>query len=72
MFQGNFSSTTGAVTLAMMLLGGVVFEKYGWGTAAKATPIVLLVTGVGLMAMSTVDRKRMPYVPSRLTGFSGS
>lgn len=51
MFQGNFSTTTGAVTLAMMLLGGVVFEKFGWGTAAKATPIVLLITGVSFMVV---------------------
>lgn len=44
--QGNFSSTTGLVTLGMMLLGGQVFKNYGWGTAAKATPVVLLLTGV--------------------------
>ncbi len=44
--QGNFSSTTGLVTLFMMLLSGQVFKSYGWGTAAKATPVVLLVTGV--------------------------
>lgn len=44
--QGNFSSTTGLITLAMMLFGRQVFQKYGWGTAAQATPIVLLLTGV--------------------------
>ena len=46
LLQGNFSSTTGLVTLGMMLLSGQVFKNYGWGTAAKATPVVLLVTGV--------------------------
>lgn len=44
--QGNFSTTTGLVTLGMMLLGRQVFKNYGWGSAAKATPVVLLVTGV--------------------------
>lgn len=31
-----------------MLLGRQVFKNYGWETGAKATPIVLLVTGVRL------------------------
>lgn len=52
--QGNFSSTTGLVTLGMMLLGGQVFQKYGWGTAAKATPVVLLITGVSLIGKCSV------------------
>lgn len=51
LLQGNFSSTTGLVTLGMMLLSGQVFNSYGWGTAAKATPVVLLVTGVRLNGM---------------------
>ncbi|CAM9780054.1 unnamed protein product, partial [Ectocarpus fasciculatus] len=51
-FMGNFSSTTGLVTLGMMLLGGQVFKNYGWGTAAKATPVVLLLTGVGFFSLS--------------------
>lgn len=53
--QGNFSSTTGLATLVMMLVGRQVFQKYGWGTAAKATPVVLAVTGVRKTAI-TVGR----------------
>ncbi|CAM9880086.1 unnamed protein product [Pylaiella littoralis] len=51
-FMGSFSSTTGLATLVMMLLGRQVFKNYGWGTAAKATPVVLLVTGVAFFSLS--------------------
>mmetsp|Transcript_21540 Transcript_21540/g.59696 ORF Transcript_21540/g.59696 Transcript_21540/m.59696 type:complete len:586 (-) Transcript_21540:679-2436(-) len=45
-FMGNFSTATGAVTFAMMLLSRVIFRKFGWGTAALITPTLLLVTGL--------------------------
>ncbi len=45
-FMGYFSLTTGIVTVFMMLfVGGNVMRRFGWGTAALVTPIVLLVTG---------------------------
>lgn len=45
-FMGYFSTMTGAVTVLMMLfVGGNVMRKFGWGTAAVITPIVLLITG---------------------------
>lgn len=45
LFMGNFSTATGAVTFAMMLLSRVIFRKFGWGVAALITPTVILVTG---------------------------
>ena len=39
-FMGNFSSATGTVTLAMMLLGRTIFQKFGWRKAALVTPTV--------------------------------
>lgn len=39
-FMGNFSSATGVVTLVMMLVGRVIFQKFGWRTAAMITPTV--------------------------------
>lgn len=45
-FMGEFATATGIVTFAMMLLSRVVFKKFGWGTAALITPVMLLVTGV--------------------------
>lgn len=39
-FMGNFSSATGVVTLVMMLVGRVIFQKFGWRTAAIITPTV--------------------------------
>ncbi|KAJ1396642.1 MFS transporter superfamily [Sesbania bispinosa] len=45
-FMGDFSTATGIATFTMMLLSQFIFDKYGWGVAAKITPIVLLLTGV--------------------------
>lgn len=51
-FMGYFSTMTGAVTVLMMLfVGGNVIRKFGWGTAALITPVVLLITGVIFFAL---------------------
>jgi len=44
-FMGAFSSTTGGVTLFMMLAGQRILKKFGWGVAAAVTPVTLLATG---------------------------
>ena len=44
-FMGAFSSTAGACTLGMMLLGRKIFDKFGWGVAALVTPSLLMLTG---------------------------
>ena len=38
-FMGNFSTGTGIVTLCLMLLGRVIFNRFGWGVAALITPV---------------------------------
>ncbi|KAJ6308775.1 hypothetical protein OIU76_018377 [Salix suchowensis] len=50
-FMGDFSTATGIATFTMMLLSQFIFEKYGWGVAAKITPTVLLLTGVGFFSL---------------------
>ncbi|ESW22691.1 hypothetical protein PHAVU_005G174000 [Phaseolus vulgaris] len=50
-FMGDFSTATGIATFAMMLLSQFIFDKYGWGVAAKITPTVLLLTGVGFFSL---------------------
>ncbi|CAF1925897.1 hypothetical protein HID58_064969 [Brassica napus] len=50
-FMGDFSTCTGIATFTMMLLSQYVFDKYGWGVAAKITPTVLLVTGVAFFSL---------------------
>lgn len=51
-FMGYFSTFTGAVTVLMMLfVGGNVIRKFGWGTAAQITPVVLLITGAIFFAL---------------------
>eukprot|EP00985_Skeletonema_marinoi_P034445 scaffold43953_cov139-Skeletonema_marinoi.AAC.1 len=51
-FMGNFSSATGSVTLVMMLLGRKIFQKFGWGFAAKVTPAMIGITGMAFYALT--------------------
>jgi len=51
-FMGYFSTFTGAITVLMMLfVGGNVIRRFGWGTAALITPVVLLITGAIFFAL---------------------
>ncbi|XP_031282271.1 plastidic ATP/ADP-transporter [Pistacia vera] len=50
-FMGDFSTATGIATFTMMLLSQFIFDKYGWGVAAKITPSVLLLTGIGFFSL---------------------
>ncbi|MBA0850334.1 hypothetical protein Goshw_028497 [Gossypium schwendimanii] len=50
-FMGDFSTATGIATFTMMLLSQFIFDKYGWGAAARITPTVLLLTGVGFFSL---------------------
>lgn len=51
-FMGNFSSATGTVTLAMMLLGRKIFKKFGWRNAALVTPSMIGITGLAFYALT--------------------
>jgi len=44
-FMGAFSTATGTVTLAMMLIGRRIFKIFGWGVAALVTPTMIAFTG---------------------------
>ncbi|MEG0036905.1 MAG: NTP/NDP exchange transporter [Victivallaceae bacterium] len=45
-FMGKFSTWTGVVSVfTMLFIGGNVLRKFGWLTAALATPCILLFTG---------------------------
>ncbi|KAM1162993.1 hypothetical protein ACFX13_001990 [Malus domestica] len=48
----------------MMLLSQVIFEKYGWGVAAKITPTMLLLTGVGFFSLILFGGPLSPVVAS--------
>ncbi|CAM8948398.1 unnamed protein product [Rhodiola kirilowii] len=50
-FMGDFSTATGIATFTMMLVSQWIFNKYGWGVAAKITPTVLLLTGVAFFSL---------------------
>lgn len=46
-FMGDFSFFTGLVTIVMLLIGGAVIRKKGWGFAAMCTPVVIMITAGG-------------------------
>ncbi|XP_057486661.1 plastidic ATP/ADP-transporter-like [Actinidia eriantha] len=50
-FMGDFSTATGIATFIMLLRSQWIFDKYGRGAAAKITPTVLLLTGVGFFSL---------------------
>ena len=50
-FMGNFSTATGIVTFCLMIISSFIFRKFGWGTAALITPVMLLTTGFIFFAL---------------------
>ncbi|MCI0382683.1 MAG: NTP/NDP exchange transporter [Chlamydiae bacterium] len=62
-FMGRFSQITGTTTILMMLfIGGNVIRRFGWGTAALITPIVLLISGVAFFAFVIFREQLSPMV----------
>jgi len=66
-FMGNFSSTTGAVTLVMMLIGRKIFSKFGWRTAALVTPTMIGVTGLSFFALTLFPTSFAPSRPASVS-----
>jgi len=61
-FMGAFSSTTGSVTLAMMLLSRTIFKRFGWGVAALVTPSMLALTAGVFFSLTLFDGAVAPVV----------
>ena len=51
-FMGSFSSATGAVTFAMMLIGRSIFARFGWKVAALVTPSMIGITGLAFFSLT--------------------
>jgi ATP:ADP antiporter, AAA family len=50
--KGHILGHAGWATIALMFLGKFVFEHLGWGTAALATPTVMLLAGSAFFGLS--------------------
>jgi len=61
-FMGNFSSATGTFTFIMMIVGRFIFQKFGWGTAAMITPVVLGLTGLGFFGLTLFGPQLAPFI----------
>lgn len=45
-YMGEFSTTTGIITLVLMILGGNILRRFTWFQAAALVPLTLIVTAV--------------------------
>jgi AAA family ATP:ADP antiporter len=59
-FMGTFSTVTGMTTFAMMLVGRWILDKFGWGTAALVTPVMLGVTGISFFSLIVFKEQFAP------------
>eukprot|EP00242_Pyramimonas_sp_CCMP2087_P010854 CAMPEP_0198199640 /NCGR_PEP_ID=MMETSP1445-20131203/2872_1 /TAXON_ID=36898 /ORGANISM="Pyramimonas sp., Strain CCMP2087" /LENGTH=489 /DNA_ID=CAMNT_0043869525 /DNA_START=849 /DNA_END=2318 /DNA_ORIENTATION=- len=50
----NVSIATGSVSIVLMITGRMVFQRFGWGAAAAATPLAMLVLGGAFFTLSLV------------------
>jgi AAA family ATP:ADP antiporter len=61
-FMGAFSSTTGTVTLFMMLASRRIFKVFGWGVAALVTPTMLALTAGAFFSLTLFEGAVAPFV----------
>lgn len=61
-FMGQFSFTTGLITICMMFVGGWLIRKKGWGFAAMVTPVVLLLTGIAFFSFVIFRENLAGYI----------
>jgi AAA family ATP:ADP antiporter len=61
-FMGLFSSVTGTVTLAMMIIGRRIFKVFGWGVAAMITPAVIAATGGIFFSLLLFNAQLTPLI----------
>lgn len=45
-FMGQFSATTGAITVLLMVAGNNILRRFSWLSAAMITPIMILITSL--------------------------
>ncbi|MBX3486888.1 MAG: NTP/NDP exchange transporter [Candidatus Paracaedibacteraceae bacterium] len=45
-FMGQFSATTGAITVVLMVAGNNILRRFSWLSAAMITPIMILITSL--------------------------
>ncbi len=45
-FMGQFSATTGVITVLLMIVGNNILRRFSWLSAAMITPIMILITSL--------------------------
>jgi AAA family ATP:ADP antiporter len=50
-YMGDFSTMTGFITMALMIVGGNILRRFSWLQAASIVPVILLITGLGFFGL---------------------
>eukprot|EP01026_Neomeris_dumetosa_P038969 TRINITY_DN3186_c0_g1_i1.p1 TRINITY_DN3186_c0_g1~~TRINITY_DN3186_c0_g1_i1.p1 ORF type:complete len:698 (+),score=78.50 TRINITY_DN3186_c0_g1_i1:139-2232(+) len=58
----DVSVATGTATITLMLLGKFVFEKLGWGWAAAAPPVVMMLSGCAFFCLQLFSPSCSPQI----------
>jgi AAA family ATP:ADP antiporter len=67
-FMANFAMATGITTMGVMLfVANNVIRGFGWTVAALATPVVLLLTGIGFFSFVLGERALAPALAANGT-----
>jgi AAA family ATP:ADP antiporter len=53
----DVATYTGMTTIALMLTSRFVFQHLGWGVAAAATPVIMMITGAAFFATSVAAQQ---------------
>lgn len=72
-YQGvlaDVSIATGWATISLMLLGKLVFQKFGWVAAAMATPLAMLLSGACFFFMSLAANQGISVAGMDPTGMA--
>lgn len=63
MFMGQFSTYTGAATIALMIVGNNILRKLSWAKAALITPVMILITSTIFFSVVWSGNQASPMTP---------
>jgi AAA family ATP:ADP antiporter len=60
-FMGQFSATTGFVTILLMIIGNNILRRFSWFAAAMITPIMILLTSLIFFGVIMYSNSYSPF-----------
>lgn len=62
-FMGQFSATTGVVTILLMIVGNNILRRFSWFAAAMITPVMILVTSLIFFGVIMYSNDHSAFTP---------